>query len=85
MAWPGRWQMLIALTGGGLDIVVGGALLIRGLCARAAQAMIALSLVYLAGATLLTPDLWADPLGPLIKVVPAIVLALVLLGEMRER
>jgi len=75
----------IALTGGVLDIVLGGALLIRGLCARAAQAMIALSLVYLGGATLLASDLWADPLGPLIKVIPAIVLTLVLLGEMPER
>jgi hypothetical protein len=75
----------IALTGGVVDIVLGGALLIRGLCARAAQATIALSLVYLAGATLLAPDLWADPLGPLVKVIPVIVLTLVLLGEMRER
>jgi hypothetical protein len=75
----------IALAAGVVDIVLGGALLIRGLCVRVAQAMIALSLLYLAGATILAPDLWADPLGPLVKVIPAVVLTLVLLGEMQER
>ena len=35
---------------------------------------VAVSLAYLAGGTLIAPELWADPLGPLVKVVPAIVL-----------
>jgi hypothetical protein len=37
--------------------------------------MIAVAAAYLAGATLLRPDLWLDPLGPLVKIVPALLLA----------
>ena len=40
---------------------------------------------YLLGATLWRPDLWIDPLGPLIKVVPAMMLALVMLAIIDER
>ena len=46
---------------------------------------IALSLAYLALGTLLTPALWADPLGPFAKVVPVIGLALALLARGDER
>ena len=35
-----------------------------------------LSLGYLGDSLLLAPDLWADPLGPMVKVLPGIVLAL---------
>ena len=35
--------------------------------------------------TLLAPGLWADPLGPLVKVVPAIVLAVVALAILDDR
>ena len=35
------------------------------------------SLIYLLGASLLTPQLWLDPLGPLVKVLPGLVLAVV--------
>jgi hypothetical protein len=47
--------------------------------------MIALSLAYLANATLLQPGLWLEPLGPLVKVFPSIVLALVALAILEER
>ena len=36
-----------------------------------------------AGGSLLAPDLWADPLGPLVKAVPAMVLPLVALPPRR--
>ena len=51
----------------------------------ALKAMIVVSIAYLAGATLWRPDLWSDPLGPLIKVVPATMLALALLAVMDDR
>lgn len=75
----------IATAGAALDIVLGSALLVQRFCAWAARAMIGLSLVYLGGATALMPALWADPLGPLLKAVPAIVLAVVVLAQMEER
>lgn len=41
----------------------------------AALAMIAISCAYLMGSLLVAPALWVDPLGPMIKVVPATLLA----------
>jgi uncharacterized protein YbjT (DUF2867 family) len=68
-----------------LDIALGLAVLIRP-CARSALiGMIAVSLSYLAGGTLLEPALWRDPLGPLVKVLPSILLTLATLATLEER
>jgi nucleoside-diphosphate-sugar epimerase len=67
------------------DILLGMAVLVRRFAAPALIGMVALSLGYLAAATLLAPELWADPLGPLVKVVPSIVLALAALAILDER
>jgi uncharacterized protein YbjT (DUF2867 family) len=76
----------VAVLGGVLaDILLGLAILWRPWARRACLGMVAVSLAYLAGATALTPDLWADPLGPLVKVFPSIVLALVVLALLDER
>ena len=47
--------------------------------------MLAASAAYLLGGTLLAPDLWGDPLGPLVKVVPAMLPAAMLLALAEER
>ncbi len=47
--------------------------------------MIAVSLAYLAGGTLIEPTLWLDPLGPLVKVLPSILLTLATLAVLEER
>jgi uncharacterized protein YbjT (DUF2867 family)/multisubunit Na+/H+ antiporter MnhG subunit len=67
------------------DILLGVAVLFRRTCATALQAMIGLSLAYLGAASLLLPSLWADPLGPLVKVLPSIALALAALAMLEER
>jgi hypothetical protein len=65
-----------AVIGGAvLDIALGLAVLVRTWARAACLGMIALSLGYLAAGTLVTPELWADPLGPFVKVIPAILLA----------
>ena len=64
------------LGGAVADIAIGIALLIRPLTRPAALAAVLLSLAYLAGSAILAPHLWADPLGPMIKVFPAIALSL---------
>jgi membrane-associated PAP2 superfamily phosphatase len=46
---------------------------------------ILVSLAYMAGATILTPDLWAEPLGALVKTGPAIVLMLFCLATLDDR
>ncbi|MCB8840721.1 SDR family oxidoreductase [Aurantimonas sp. VKM B-3413] len=73
-----------ALGGAVLDLALGLAILYRPLAQRACLAMLAAGLAYLLAATVFAPDLWADPLGPLVKILPASLLALVtaaLLGE----
>ncbi|CEJ12718.1 hypothetical protein BN1110_03021 [bacterium YEK0313] len=67
------------------DITVGLAVLVRPWAKTALIGMLVLSLGYLAGATLATPGLWLDPLGPLVKVIPAMLLALVALAILDER
>ena len=39
--------------------------------------MLLVTALYLAVASVLRPDLWADPLGPLLKVVPLLLLIVV--------
>jgi uncharacterized protein YbjT (DUF2867 family) len=68
-----------------LDIALGLAVLFRAHARRACHAMIAVALGYLFFGTLLTPALWLDPLGPLVKVFPAIMLALVTSAVLEER
>lgn len=67
---------LAVLAGAVMDIVLGCAILVRPWCSRAAQGMILLTAAYLVGGTAIAPDLWADPLGPLLKAVPILVLSL---------
>lgn len=68
-----------------LDLLLGLLVLARRTMPTAARGMLLLTLVYLVGATILAPDLWADPLGPLVKAIPAFVLALVALALAHDR
>ncbi len=47
--------------------------------------MIVLSACYLFGGLVVAPDLWLDPLGPMVKVVPAIVLAAIVAMMLEAR
>ena len=68
-----------------VDMAVAAALLVRKYAARACWAMVAVSLFYLVSATVTVPGLWADPLGPLTKVLPGIVLAMVARAMLETR
>lgn len=65
------------VTGSIIDVALGLAILWRPAARLACFGMVVVSLGYLGAATLLAPDLWLDPLGVLVKVVPAVMLALV--------
>jgi hypothetical protein len=60
-----------------LDCAIGASIALRRSCRLGLIAAIGLSFVYLAGASLVAPALWLDPLGPLVKAIPAILLALI--------
>jgi uncharacterized membrane protein len=67
------------------DIAVGGSLLVRRWTRSAAWASIVLAAAYLVGGALITPELWSDPLGPMVKVFPAMALALAVAALAEER
>lgn len=73
------------LGGAAADIAIGLGLLVRRWTRPAACAAIVLSLSYMAAATVLTPGLWADPLGPLVKILPGIGLALAVAALAEDR
>ncbi|WP_378950157.1 SDR family oxidoreductase [Mesorhizobium sp. ANAO-SY3R2] len=67
------------------DIALGVGIAFRRYAHLALKGMVGLSLAYLAVATALSPALWADPLGALVKVLPSIALAFVALAILDER
>jgi uncharacterized protein YbjT (DUF2867 family) len=62
-----------------MDMSIGVLIAFRRTCAIGLVAGIGASLGYMLGAAILTPDLWIEPLGALVKTGPAIVLMLVAL------
>lgn len=84
-ALPGPLAKGAVLTGSVLDILIGVGLLFRPTVRLACLAAILLSLAYMAGAALFVPHLWSDPLGPIVKVIPAIALAIVVSALAEER
>lgn len=75
-----------AVVGGGVaDIVLALLLAHRRTAALALKGMLLVTAGYLVGGAIVRPDLWLDPLGPLIKSIPAAVLALAALAVLEER
>jgi uncharacterized protein YbjT (DUF2867 family) len=74
------------VIGGSLvDLLLAILVVFRRTAPTALRGMIAVTLAYLAAATVWLPELWSDPLGPLVKSVPAAMLALAALAMMDER
>jgi uncharacterized protein YbjT (DUF2867 family) len=68
-----------------VDIGIGVLIAFRRTSAIGLIAGIVASLGYMAGSAILTPDLWIEPLGALVKTGPAIVLMLVALLTLDNR
>jgi uncharacterized protein YbjT (DUF2867 family) len=68
-----------------VDLSVGLAIAVRKTCRAGLIAGVCVSLGYMAGTAMLTPDLWLEPLGALVKTFPAIVLMLVALAMFEDR
>jgi uncharacterized protein YbjT (DUF2867 family) len=68
-----------------MDMGIGILIAFRRTCAFGLVAGIFASLGYMIGAAILTPDLWIEPLGALVKTGPAIVLMLVALLTLDSR
>jgi uncharacterized protein YbjT (DUF2867 family) len=80
-----RLALLFVRVGSLADLVLGAAILVRRTARPAALGMAALTLAYAAGACIFRPDLWLDPLGPMLKTLPVLILALVAWATLEER
>ncbi|WP_050425750.1 SDR family oxidoreductase [Bradyrhizobium tropiciagri] len=68
-----------------MDMSIGALIAIRRTAAFGLIAGMVASLGYMTGSAVLTPDLWIEPLGALVKTGPAIVLMLVALLTLDNR
>ncbi|MBB5573469.1 MULTISPECIES: SDR family oxidoreductase [Rhizobium] len=82
---PDGLAMALTLITCFLDIALGAFVLVRPFARSALFGMLAVTLGYLAGGTLLEPSLWLDPLGPLVKALPSILLTFATLAVLEER
>lgn len=67
------------------DIVIGLSISFRRTTRLGLWGAILLSLFYAVAGTLILPELWKEPLGPLLKIWPILVLHFVALGILEER
>jgi uncharacterized protein YbjT (DUF2867 family) len=74
-----------AVAGAAADICIGVGIAFRRTARPALYAALAISLVYAASATVLMPRLWIDPVGPLLKIAPIMVLILLAIAIHDDR
>lgn len=67
------------------DILIGIGILFRRTARIALYAAIGLSLFYAFAGSILLPRLWAEPLGPMLKILPILLLNLVALAILEDR
>jgi uncharacterized protein YbjT (DUF2867 family) len=80
------WQAAATVIAGALcDIAVGLAIAWRRTARYGVIAAFVVTFAYAIIGTLLVPRLWADPMGPMLKVFPILVLHLAALGIVEER
>ena len=68
-----------------MDILVGLLILFRRSTHAGLLLGVAISLLYAAAGTLLLPTLWSEPLRPLLKIWPILVLHLMTMAVLEER
>ena len=83
--WPHIFAISSVVFWAIVDLGIAGAFVFRKYAPLACWAAIGVSLFYLVASTLVVPQLWLDPLGPLVKVIPGIVLALVARAALETR
>ncbi len=77
VGWPIALAVSSVVFWALIDIAIGVAFAVRRYASFACWAAAGVSVFYLLVSTVAIPNLWLDPLGPLVKILPGIVLALV--------
>jgi hypothetical protein len=80
-----RISVLAVIAGALTDLVIGFAIAFRPTSRQALFAALAVTIAYPTLASFLFPSLWADPLGPLVKLGPVLVCNLVALAILEDR
>ena len=75
----------IVAVGAGADVIIGTLIAWRPASQTGLWGAIATSLFYAIAGTVLRPDLWNEPLGPLMKILPILALHFVALAVLEER
>jgi nucleoside-diphosphate-sugar epimerase len=83
--FPHPLATVVTVVSSMTDIGVGVLIALRRTCKIGLIAGVGVSLFYMAGAAILTPQLWIEPLGALVKTGPAIVLMLVAWAILSDR
>jgi uncharacterized protein YbjT (DUF2867 family) len=73
------------IAGALADLVIGVGILFRRTAQPALLAALALSIFYVIAVSWLLPRLWAEPLGPMMKIWPILMLNLVALAILEDR
>jgi uncharacterized protein YbjT (DUF2867 family) len=73
------------IAGALADIIIGIGIALRRTARVALWGALALSAFYLVTGTLVLPELWADPIGPMMKIWPIMALNLVALAIVDDR
>jgi uncharacterized protein YbjT (DUF2867 family) len=73
------------IAGGVADLAIGVGIAWRRTSRVALLAALGLSVFYLLAGSVLLPRLWAEPLGPMLKIFPIFLLMLVALVMLRDR
>lgn len=80
-----RMAMAAVISGALADIVIGLAIMVRPWSRYGLYAALLISVAYAVIGTILVPRLWADPLGPMLKIWPIMVLHLAALAILEDR
>lgn len=81
----GTGAVLTVIAGALADLAIGLAIAYRPTSRYGLYAAITISFTYAIVGTLLVPRLWADPLGPMLKIWPIIVLHFMALAILEDR
>jgi uncharacterized protein YbjT (DUF2867 family) len=81
----GRLSGPAVIAGGAADLLIGFGVAYRPTARLALWAAILVSIFYAIASTILLPRLWLDPIGPMLKIWPLIVLNIVALFLVRDR
>lgn len=76
---------LSVVSGACADLVIGCAILYRPTSRYGLYAAVVITLIYIVTGTILLPGLWKEPLGPMLKVIPILVLNLTALAVLEDR